>query len=41
LLGELDPLFDEGFAVDILVVDLIGADARFVGPWARTMPSRL
>ncbi len=31
LLGELDALFDEGFAVDILVVDLIGADARFVG----------
>jgi hypothetical protein len=31
LLGELDALFDEGFAVDILVVDLVGADARFVG----------
>src|SRR5262245_17228207 len=31
LVGELDPLFDEGFAVDILVVDLIGADARLGG----------
>src|SRR6476659_6669878 len=31
LLGELDALFEEGFAVDILVVDLVGADARFVG----------
>jgi hypothetical protein len=28
LLGEVDALFDEGLAVRILVVDLVGADAR-------------
>lgn len=31
LLGELHAFFDEGLAVNVPAVDLVGSDARFVG----------
>ena len=39
LLGELHAFFDERLAVNVLSIDLVGADARFVAPCASIVPS--